>query len=148
MEASEFDKEITPHQLMKKYPQLENLSWNASRIGTFHSAGLLLGEKNKIYLPSFHSLIEFVNQSIMKSLIDLENRKNYDLFTAEDLLIDYPKVISKLHWNDTKLGIFLTCKLLRGKKNVKENRSTIDKESFEELIRFANLVNKQRNVDL
>ena len=151
MNALGSNDELTPYKLIRKYPQMENNCWNAQKIGVFLNGGLLLGDPYKCLIPesSFIALIEFHNKVVMKFYLrDVNEKKVYDFYTAEELLGEYPKSHFNLHWNETKIGIYLNTGLLFGHKNVKEKRAVIAKESFEYLIHYANSVNRQRNVDL
>jgi len=151
MYSSHHPQLLTPDQLIHKYSQLENVGWNASKIGTFFSAGLLLGKRTPVraYIQesSFKELVEYYNKVLMKCSIDLESKKHLDHLSAEELLVKHPDVITVLHWNASKIGIFFNSGLLRGYRNG-ESRALIQELSFEELIRYANRVNRNRNVDL
>jgi len=152
MNASDHLQLLTPDQLIHKYSQLEDLGWNASKIGTFFSAGLLLGKrrKKKAYIleSSFKELVEYYNKVLYKCAVDLEHKKHLNFLTAEELLAKYPQVITLANWDASKIGIFLSSGLLRGKKNGTENKHLIQENSFVELVRYLNRVNKNRNVDL
>ncbi len=152
MNASNHHQLLTPDQLIHKYPQLEYLGWNATKIGTFFSAGLLIGwrkhEKSFILESSFKDLIDYYNNVVTKCRIDLDCKKHSNVATPEELLFKYPQVVHVWDWNTSKIGVFFNSGLLRGYRNGKENKALIQEISFEELIRFTNRVARSRNVNL
>lgn len=149
MNSSNHPQLLTPDQLIHKYSQLEDLGWNASKIGTFFSSGLLLGKRGKqksyILESSFIDLVGFYNKTILKCSVDLERKRHLEYLTPEELLIKHPQVVTILNWNISKIGIFLSSGLIRGRRN---GETLIQELSFEELIRYANRVNRNRIVDL
>ena len=71
-----------------------------------------------------------------------------NFLTAEEFLAKYPQVITLANWDASKIGIFLSSGLLRGKKNGTENKHLIQENSFVELVKNLNGGNRNRNVDL
>ncbi len=65
----------TPEELMERFPQVERLGWNASKIGIFFSSGLLVGHSGRkerkalILESSFIELIEFANTISVKKQV-------------------------------------------------------------------------------
>lgn len=143
MSPSTINDLLTPVQLVKKYPQVESLGWNASKIGTFFSAGLLLGKrkmlKSLIYEKSFLQLLEYVDKVTDKRHV--RESRNYcevvNRLTPEELIRKYPQVETEWDWNASKVGIFFSSGLLLGYRNGREYKALIDESSFQELIDYV-----------
>ncbi len=134
---------LTPYELIRRYPQVEHMTWNASKIGTFFSAGLLKGKrkilKSLILESSFLDLVAYADQLVEKRKIDLNCKahEKQNFLTPDELIHEYPQVVDELDWNASKVGIFYSSGLLLGYRNGKEHKALIAEKSFIELLNYA-----------
>jgi hypothetical protein len=132
---------LAPNEMICKYPEAESLGWNAAKIGTFFSAGLLRGKrktlKSFILETSFLELLEYVDKIAGKKR---GNRTRCDHLTPDELVHKYPQVINELDWNASKVGIFYSAGLLLGYRNGRECKALIVEASFMELIDYASVI--------
>lgn len=137
---------LTPNEMIRKYPQVEGFGWNASKIGTFFSAGLLRGKrkilKSQILESSFLELIEYLDKVTEKKRTSLNGKSplKRDYLTPDELIHKYIQVADELDWNASKVGIFFSSGLLLGYRNGKEYKALIDEASFLELVDYATAV--------
>lgn len=68
-------------------------------------------------------------------------------YTPSELVEIYPDVL-KIGWTPTKIGIMFRCGLLVGFISGKQKSSMILEESFLELMRYTNEVNKSRDLNI
>lgn len=149
MSSNTFNSLLTPCQLVEKYPQVKALGWNASKIGTFFSAGLLLGKrkmlKSMISEKSFLQLLDYVDHVSDKRHV--REKRNYceiaNRLTPEELVSKYPQVEKEWEWNASKIGIFFSSGLLLGYRSGREYKALIDESSFQELIDYVTTVSMQ-----
>lgn len=134
---------LTPYEIIRKYPHVEGFGWNASKIGTFFSAGLLLGKrkllKSLILESSFLELMAYFDKVAEKKRMATFGSASIrrDYLTPEELIHKYAQVVDELDWNASKVGIFFSSGLLLGYRNGKEYKAMIDETSFRELIDYA-----------
>lgn len=137
---------FTPNELIHRYPQVENLTWNASKIGTFFSAGLLKGKrrilKSCILESSFLDLVAYADKITEKKRINLQSLTNekHNFLTPDELIHEYPQVMDELDWNASKIGIFYSSGLLLGHRSGRENKALIAQDSFIELLNYATII--------
>lgn len=68
-------------------------------------------------------------------------------YTPKELLELYPEA-KKLGWTPVKIGIMFRCGLLVGFISGKESSAMILEESFKDLLRYINRVNRSRDFNI
>jgi len=137
---------LTPHEMICKYPEVEGLGWNASKVGTFFISGLLKGKrkmfKSLILETSFLELLEYVDK-IAEKKRGISTRRDH--LTPEELIHKYPQVVDELDWNASKVGIFFSSGLLLGYRNGRESKALIVEASFLELVDYATVISLKQH---
>ncbi len=132
---------LTPNEIVHKYPVVENYGWNASKIGTFFSSGLLIGKrkilKSKILESSFLELISYFEKVSEKKRINGFDLNRKDYLTPDELIHKYRHLENDLDWNASKVGIFFSSGFLIGYRNSKEYKALINEGSFLELVDYV-----------
>jgi hypothetical protein len=142
---------LTPDELVHKYSRVESvLGWNASKVGTFFSAGLLHGHRKffKSYIAekSFLELVQFVNTVSIKKQLNFDAPAAVcNLLTPEELMEKYEQVLS-WGWSASKIGTFFSSGLLLGHRNGKEYKALIIETSFLDLMDYVNIVAIKRQL--
>lgn len=146
---------FSPDELVHKYPQIELLGWNASKIGVFFSAHLLIGNWNRnsnralINEFSLIELMEYTNAVSAKRTFStvpcVPIRYNY--LTPQELTEAYPQII-QLKWSAITIGIFFNSGLLLGHRNGKDHKALIIESSFIDLVNYVNYIDLKYQVRL
>lgn len=144
------DEFITPEKALLKYPALSNLHWNASKIGTFYSCGLVIGYKTRkatyIRIDTLLELAQYTNKVLQKDHFNIDNKQE-KYYSPEELILKYPKVAKHLHWTCIKVGIFLSARLVSGHRVGAEHKAYINENSYLELIKYVKALNRKREND-
>ncbi len=145
---------LTPDELVHKYPQVESLGWNASKIGIFFSGHLLNGNwsrhANKALINeiSLIELMEYTNAVSAKrtfSIIPVQLNNNY--LTPQELSEAYPQIF-QLKWSAITIGIFFNSGLLLGHRNGKVYKAMIVESSFIDLMNYVKSIDLKYQVRL
>lgn len=145
----------TPQTLYNRYPEVQLLGWNVSRIGVLLNAYLLHGlpkEKRRLALVderSFQALIKFSGSVFDEHKAQTTTRSVglTELVTPTELIEEYEDLVN-LGWTPTKIGIFLSCKLLVGCQNGVGRSCLITRGSLLRLVDHANGTSERRKVIL
>ena len=146
---------LTPDELVHKYPQVESLGWNASKIGIFFSAHLLNGNWNR------HANKAFINELSLIELMEYTNavsakrtfstvpsvQLNNNYLTPQELVEFYPQII-QLKWGSIVIGMFFNSGLLLGHRNGKDHKALIVESSFIDLVNYVNYIELKYQIKL
>ncbi len=134
-----------PTQLLfEKYPSVNILGWNSTRVGIFYHSHLLVGIYGKgkpqllVNERSFLALMSFAKKMAIRKGVYLENPTagEYDLLSPAELIQEYPNA-GYMGWCPTKVGIFLSAGLLVGHTRGVGQSSLITRKSFVMLVDHA-----------